>query len=626
MTTFGRRVAGPWGRPAGAAPDMTDVEIFISHRSDDNRCGNVLRFREDLEKQLKLEGLHSPRVFLSSSDLPTGVSWQEELKDRLNSAQVFLALLSPGYFMSDVCSKEWRFFEKRMELDGRGTGLVQPVLWSPKAHLELPGGMQDLRFEIGGKRCDDMGLQRLMVADPMAYGDILRQLAREIVRQLDEGGLDIAAELSEPYSRWQPKFSYRLTPAELRVLVLHSASATEAQIDRFTTDLVSYLGFVGRPGSNIVIADVDGLARDDKWVVERQNDLRRCHVFVPLLNRNFGGSVDAAKAWGLMEKRMTEQHRGGGQRFVMPVLWWPPESISIVKQIEAVYQLGNGDAEQTYVKYGLHQLMEDMDRRQGEYEMQMWRFAEGIANTFPGDRSPDEIMPEMPAGLDISYDSCDMFFKPRRDRKRGKPRPVGLVRVAAHLGELSPNEFAPRRSPKLYYGSHRNEWRPYSSHKAPGEHVIEQAKSAVRSAERRGDRTRMADASVVFEIDDINDVSRVLGKLDRRTPIVVLDAFMLGSEVRREALFSFLAESVKRGLSCEVLVPNHPGDRQIGRLVGEGFTIVSGGPAGPGASGTFASVREWIGDAHKVMTPENSTKFYELVRESATLKGPLPRA
>jgi hypothetical protein len=596
------------------------VEIFISHRTDDNGCGNVNRFKEDLEDQLRREGLHDPHAFLSITDLASGVVWKAELRDRLNAAQVFLPLLSPGYFMSDVCSKEWNFFERRMSGHAFAKGLVQPVLWSPSGLVELPDKLLEDGFKIGGFEFGDKyekpGLQRLMHADPRTYEDVVRELAREIVRRLDEDDLDLTTTLADSFDDWQPKFQARALPSTLRVLVLHSARATKGQIDRFAKDLESFLAFVGHPGSEITVIDVDDLTAGDEWRPKWEKDLRSCHVFVPVLSRNFGLSATAARAWGLMERRMTEDRRGGGKRFVMPILWSPAKQISILKQVGAVYQLGNGKDERTYVEYGLLHLLDDPGRFPGEYEMQMWRFAEGIAATFPADGQPDDLMPEGPRS---SFAATAMFFEPRRARKRRSPRPVGIVRVAAHLGELRPNDFGHRIEPDRYYGPERDGWHPYNDLDGDETRVIDLAKRAVGDAERKDDGARMADAQHVLEIDDIGAVPVILAELGQRAPIVILDVFMIGSKVRRDALLKFLEESARLGTSCEMFVPNNENDPQTADLVGSGFSIV--GPRGRRAS--FTSVAEWIGAGHRVETPENNRKLYDLVRDAATLTGPL---
>lgn len=107
-------------------PDF-EYDIFISYAHVDNltaasdEIGWVELFHKYLEIELwqrvgKAEGV---KIWRDHS-LDGSQFFDETIQDKLNSSFLFLALTSPGYFGSDYCQKELKYFYERAESDSIG--------------------------------------------------------------------------------------------------------------------------------------------------------------------------------------------------------------------------------------------------------------------------------------------------------------------------------------------------------------------------------------------------------------------------------------------------------------------------------------------------------------------------
>ena len=79
---------------------------------------------------------------------PLASSWPDELGAELASCRVFVALLSPGYFNSEFCGREWAAFTERVRTQAPGNGqhaAIIPALWTPFRLEELPPELGNLQ-------------------------------------------------------------------------------------------------------------------------------------------------------------------------------------------------------------------------------------------------------------------------------------------------------------------------------------------------------------------------------------------------------------------------------------------------------------------------------------------------
>lgn len=113
---------------------MAAVRFFISYVHDSGEDDeHVNTFYRDLNHDvLMFAGLRSPEVAgFCDTGLSLGQRWSPSLIDALSSAQVFIPLLSPAYFASPACGKEWQIFTSRLARTRGTESYLVPLLWVP---------------------------------------------------------------------------------------------------------------------------------------------------------------------------------------------------------------------------------------------------------------------------------------------------------------------------------------------------------------------------------------------------------------------------------------------------------------------------------------------------------------
>lgn len=81
--------------------------------------------------------------------LPVGAGWPDQVADALANCRVFLPLLSPAYFTSEYCGREWAAFIARAREQWAGLGLprlIVPALWTRMSPGELPVDLRSMQY------------------------------------------------------------------------------------------------------------------------------------------------------------------------------------------------------------------------------------------------------------------------------------------------------------------------------------------------------------------------------------------------------------------------------------------------------------------------------------------------
>src|SRR4051794_11872983 len=79
-------------------------------------------------------GLRGPSAGFCDVTLRLGERWSPELIAKLSTTRVFIPILSPVYFASEACGKEWTIFTSRLAASSSGDALawsIIPLLWVP---------------------------------------------------------------------------------------------------------------------------------------------------------------------------------------------------------------------------------------------------------------------------------------------------------------------------------------------------------------------------------------------------------------------------------------------------------------------------------------------------------------
>ena len=89
--------------------DPDEYDFFVSYARSDNRDGWITRFVEELlAEHRQFSGGRELTYFFDKNDIGSFDDWQDSLHDGLTRSRLFLAFLSPAYFASEWCRREWK--------------------------------------------------------------------------------------------------------------------------------------------------------------------------------------------------------------------------------------------------------------------------------------------------------------------------------------------------------------------------------------------------------------------------------------------------------------------------------------------------------------------------------------
>jgi hypothetical protein len=127
-------------------------DLFVSYRRSanagddpwvDNFCASVRAQLRDLVGEVQ--------IWRDTAELRAGDAWRPEIAEAVDSAAIFLALISRTYFDSDECRKELDRFMGRLKrtdddsgLPGGGRKLVPVFKHPPRADQELPRELAEI--------------------------------------------------------------------------------------------------------------------------------------------------------------------------------------------------------------------------------------------------------------------------------------------------------------------------------------------------------------------------------------------------------------------------------------------------------------------------------------------------
>jgi FxsC-like protein len=125
-------------------------------------------------------------------DIPPGASWKASLTRALSAAEVFVPLLSPGYFARSWPGREWACFSRRLSLAqvAEPDRRFMPVLWIPLQEQQDLSGRRDDALTLGAATLGaassgyaENGLRTMLRLAPYrsSYHQIVQRLAADIV-------------------------------------------------------------------------------------------------------------------------------------------------------------------------------------------------------------------------------------------------------------------------------------------------------------------------------------------------------------------------------------------------------------------------------------------------------------
>jgi len=116
----------------GRVEAKADYLFYLSYARGD-LDGYLERFEEDLAREVRARtGAREPMVFFDRDSIALGSSWPSAIAAVLAASRVLVALLSPAYFASEWCGKEWEVFRRRRDERAglpNPPGFILPVRW-----------------------------------------------------------------------------------------------------------------------------------------------------------------------------------------------------------------------------------------------------------------------------------------------------------------------------------------------------------------------------------------------------------------------------------------------------------------------------------------------------------------
>src|SRR5262249_26218468 len=115
------------------------------------------KFADDLEKVLREQSTFDDNdepVFFDQTEIEPGTKWGERIGTGLKNSKVMVSLISPHYFQSDYCGREFQVFMKRRDNYkskknlAETPGLILPVRWLSEERLgrQIPNSVKEIQF------------------------------------------------------------------------------------------------------------------------------------------------------------------------------------------------------------------------------------------------------------------------------------------------------------------------------------------------------------------------------------------------------------------------------------------------------------------------------------------------
>lgn len=150
----------------------------------------IKRFFDDLCREIGYlaAGLKEAELAAFDQEMPLGVLWQRRLSYFLANCRVLVPLLSPPFFESEWCGKEWWVFNQRevktrppLRDDERA---VVPVIWVP-----MPTGRMHVavsRLQYTNRHMPDSYTEQGMLALSRRDGSDYRVAVYQIAKRIGE--------------------------------------------------------------------------------------------------------------------------------------------------------------------------------------------------------------------------------------------------------------------------------------------------------------------------------------------------------------------------------------------------------------------------------------------------------
>jgi hypothetical protein len=259
-------------------------EVFISYRRlDDNvpddrrtRYGFVNYLLRQVRARLQEEGVPGAVLWQDRSEIEPGDVWSDAIKNALNRAELFVAILSRNYVTSPWCKQELDTMKSRVEMLGvpAGAGRIFRVDKHKVPDIQVPDTLrriQSVRFyrEDNDAKCVDEFFWGGKVRLSREYDRALLELTSAIRSRLEELGI-----ASEPHGQLEPQVG-RACPSNGRVVFVAKPAGDMVESYRTLVEELRGRGFritpdpdedLGNLGERVRCAVLNALAEAESSI------------------------------------------------------------------------------------------------------------------------------------------------------------------------------------------------------------------------------------------------------------------------------------------------------------------------------------------------------------------------
>lgn len=163
-------------------------DLFISYAHSDNHEGLVDKILKKIKEIYRaLTGEHL-RIFIDRTGIMTADLWQDRVSVELRQSRLLLAILSPSYFKSEWCRREWFMAENKEKkiniFQGSSliSGAIVPILIYPLKRARLSEEEKLLVSTAKGRQWQDFSETKPGTAKSL---QLTRGLVEDIIDNLD---------------------------------------------------------------------------------------------------------------------------------------------------------------------------------------------------------------------------------------------------------------------------------------------------------------------------------------------------------------------------------------------------------------------------------------------------------
>lgn len=112
-----------------------DASLFLSYRHSDNEYlgGKIVQLIKEIAKSYQFLYGETIDVFIDSESIKWGEKWETELDRRIDSCNVIMPAVTPGYIKSEACRKELLAFNSK--ISSRKNCRIMPLIWQKAENL-----------------------------------------------------------------------------------------------------------------------------------------------------------------------------------------------------------------------------------------------------------------------------------------------------------------------------------------------------------------------------------------------------------------------------------------------------------------------------------------------------------